>query len=337
MIINWFIPEKGLSFSKLRQMCGLSPYNYNRHLASVWIRCLQLIPYLNSHGVRSLINDKHAKADIAIFLRRHDTRVLKILKNQKDMGAKIVVDLCVNFFDVTGLFPGGYGSTEKKSKQIRELMKHTDVVTCASDYIKKIAREYHSRVVYIPDSINYKHFRWRKEKKDFENLQLSAIWSGQSTKSVEVAELYPILKKCGVSLTIISNKKPDMPGPFNYIPWTDSTFPKNIIKGDICISPRRTDNTYDLGHSHFKIGVFMTQGVPALAAPLPSYKEVIEKTGGGKICETDREWELALDEVLEDRNRLWEWSQAAYEGMKEYSTESVTKKYVKLFQKLLDE
>jgi len=337
MIINWFIPEEGLSFSRFRQICGLSPYNYDRHLASVWIRCLQLIPYLSVHGVRSLINDKHAKADIAIFLRRYDSKSLELLKNQKDKKAKVILDLCVNYFDVTGLFPGGYGSTEKVSNQIKKLVEQTDLVICASDYIRKKASENHSYTEYIPDSINYEYFRCKKVKRDFEKSKLSAIWSGQSVKSDEIAELYLTLKERSIPLTIISNKNINLPGPYKYIPWSYYTFPKNIVKGDFCISPRSTDNTYDLGHSHFKIGVFMAQGVPALAAPLPSYKEVIGKTGGGRICASDREWEIELDEVLENRKRLWEWSQAAHEGMKEYSTESVTRKYVEVFQKLLDE
>ena len=335
MIINWFIPDEGLSFSKLRQICGLNPYNYDRYLASVWIRCLQIIPYLSVHGVCSLINDKRAKADISVFLRRYDDKDFELLKKQKDKGAKVIVDLCVNYFDVTGLFPGGYGSTEKTNNQIKKIIKQVDLIICASNYIKKKARENHSCAVYIPDSINYKHFRFKKAKSDFEKSKLSAIWSGQSTKSVEITEFYLTLKKCGIPLTIISNKKPDMPGPYNYIPWSYYTFPKDIVKGDFCISPHRTDNTYDLGHSHFKIGVFMSQGVPALAAPLPSYKEVIGKTGGGRICDSDLQWEEALDEVLENREMLWEWSQAAYEGMRYYATENIAKKYIEVFEKLI--
>ena len=337
MVINWFIPETGLSLSKFRKICGLSSYNYNKHLASVWIRCLQIIPLLDHMGVKSLINAENVKTDIAIFLRRHDTKVFNILNKQKGMGAKIVMDLCVNFFDVTGLFPGGYGSEEKVSNHVKKLVSQADVIICSSDYIRKKASEYHSWAIYIPDSINYEHFRWKKSKRDFEKSKLSAIWSGQSTKSVEISEFYFTLKERGIPLTIISNKKPDMPGSYNYIPWSYYTFPKNIVKGDFCISPRRTDNTYDLGHSHFKIGVFMAQGVPALAAPLPSYREVIGKTGGGRICETDLQWEEALDEVLENRVMLWEWSQAAHDGMDYYSTENITKNYVEIFEKLISE
>jgi len=335
LIINWFIPEKGLSFSKLRQMCGLSPYNYNRHLASVWIRCLQLIPYFKSHGIDSLINDKRSKADIAIFLRRYDRVDFQLLKEQKNKGAKIIIDLCVNFFDVTGSFVGGYGSTEKEKCKIEKIIKEADVITCSSDYIRNKASNNHSWAVYIPDSIDLEHFKMKKVKQNFEKSKIYAIWAGQSVKISEVEELNKILKSRNISLIIISNEKPDLKYSFEYIPWSYYTFPSNILKGDLCISPRRIDNTYDLGHSHFKIGVFMAQGVPALAAPLPSYQEVIEKTGGGRICESDSEWKKALDEVLDNRQMLWEWSQAAYEGMRCYSTENIAKKNIEVFEKLI--
>lgn len=67
MVINWFIPEAGLSLSKFRKICGLSSYNYNKHLASVWIRCLQIIPLLDHMGVKSLINAENVKTDIENF------------------------------------------------------------------------------------------------------------------------------------------------------------------------------------------------------------------------------------------------------------------------------
>ena len=107
------------------------------------------------------------------------------------------------------------------------------------------------------------------------------------------------------------------------------------MEGDFCISPRRTDNTYDLGHSHFKIGVFMAQGVPALCSALPSYKELIRKTDGGMICQSDLDWVTVLDNILEDRESLWRWSKGAYEGMRCYSTEVLAKSYLKVFEKLI--
>lgn len=126
-----------------------------------------------------------------------------------------------------------------------------------------------------------------------------------------------------------------MPGPIEYLPWSYRTFPQAIVRGDICVSPRAGDNPYDLGHSHFKIGVFMAEGVPSLASPLPSYVEVIGKTGGGRICRTREEWEEALDDAASRRDLLTRWSQAARDGMREYSTEAVAARYLLLFREMI--
>ena len=149
-------------------------------------------------------------------------------------------------------------------------------------------------------------------------------------------DVLPLLRERNISLIVISEKKPKLSDSFEHIPWSYYTFPKTILKGDFCISPRETDNSYDLGHSHLKVGIFLAHGIPALASPIPSYVEVIEKTKGGKICESSSEWVSALDEIVENPESLWELSQLAREGMKAYSTVNVVRQYVELFQQLLD-
>ena len=209
-----------------------------------------------------------------------------------------------------------------------------DVITCASEFIRKRSMDFHPRSLYLPDSVDFRHFRFEKLLSDFDKPFLSAIWSGMSHKASELAELFPLLISRGISLTVISEKKPSLPGPYTYLPWSYLTFPRDILKGEICVTPRRTDNSYDLGHSHFKIGVFLTQRVPALASCLPSYIEAIGKTGGGIICNYKFDWEVALDQVLKNRQILKDCSINAKRGMLSYSTELITQKYIQLFQSL---
>ena len=58
MKIIWFLPT--------------SSENFNNMSASVWIRALQLIPYLEKSKIRNYINNENIKADFAIFIRRQD-------------------------------------------------------------------------------------------------------------------------------------------------------------------------------------------------------------------------------------------------------------------------
>lgn len=318
--VNWFIP--------------VNHRDYDRMPASVWIRCLQLIPYLEERGVHCTVNKPGVEADIAVFVRWQDEQAYQLARQQKQKGQRIVFDLCVNFFDETGLFEGGYGTTRERVTEAQRMGEVADVITCGSEFIRKRASEFHPRTVYLSESIDGRHFRFEKFPSDFNRPALTAVWSGQPSKSTELAALYPLLARRGISLIVISEKRPPLPGPYTCVPWSYYTFPHAILKGDLCVTPRRTDNPYDCGHSHFKIGVFMAQGVPALASPLPSYIEVIEKTGGGRICASESAWAAALDEVVKDRQMIEKWSQDAYRGMLSYSTESVVEKYIELFESL---
>jgi nuclear transport factor 2 (NTF2) superfamily protein len=300
--------------------------------ASVWIRCLQLIPYLKKHGVVSTVNNPNTDEDVAIFVRWQDKQAYKLAKNKKKKGQRIIFDLCVNYFDETGLFHGEYGSTKERVMEAARMVELADIITCASEFIKQRASEYHPNVIYLPDSVNFNHFRFKKSHSDFDKRVLTAVWAGQSNKIAELVCLYPLLSRRRIPLVIISDKKPSLPGPYTYMPWSYHAFPRNILRGDLCIAPRSTDNPYDLGHSHFKIGVFMAEGVPALASPLPSYVEVIGETGAGKICDSEESWESTIDRVLEDRQMLKIWSLAAQRRMYLYSTESIAQRYIQLFR-----
>ncbi|MEI9897649.1 MAG: hypothetical protein WDN28_28265 [Chthoniobacter sp.] len=73
--------------------------------------------------------------------------------------------------------------------------------------------------------------------------------------------------------------------------------------GGIFISPRFLDNSYNWGHTEWKITLPMACGRIALGSPLPSYRDVAERSGGRglRLCESDEDWEAALEAVLSGR------------------------------------
>jgi hypothetical protein len=308
---------------------------YERMPASVWIRCLQIIPYLAKSDISSTLNKPRRWADVAIFLRWQNGEAAALARKLKAGGQKIVFDLCVNYFDTAGIFDGGYGSTDRQRDECLAMVEIADAVTCSSAYIRDRAAEHHDRAVYLPDSVDRGHFSSVKKPSDFSRIRLRAAWSGQSIKARELAAICPLLRERDMDLLLITDRRPDLPGPADFVPWTYETFPTALVRGDFCLSPRSTDNPYDLGHSHFKIGVFMAAGVPALASPTPSYREVIEKTGGGRICETPESWAAALDEIASNHDLLRTWSTAARRGMEPYTTAAVAEQYAALFRDLL--
>ena len=333
MKIGWYFPLPRIY--RVSQRFFSLPYNYDYCLASVWIRCLQLVPELEKLGISSIFNEKTANCDIAIFLRDFSSPIQDTIRYQRANGARIAIDLCINPFDVTGVIRNGYGMTRVTSVDTLAAIKQSDGVLCASSFIANRAKQFSSLAVHLPDSVDTKHYCCRKSMADTDSKPLRAVWAGVRSKAHHLQEIMPELDRQNISLEIISDKLPALSNSFHFTKWSYKSSPRSLLKGDIAISPRQITNPYDLGHSHFKIAVFMAQGIPAIASPIPSYEELIDQTKGGIIARTLSDWRTALSEIQQDRALLRRFGDAAYAGMQQFSTEVIAGQYVKFCDTLL--
>lgn len=317
MQASWFVPVP-------RRWPWQNWYNYNRVMASTWIRCLQLIPYLESIGIHSKINSWNRNTKIAVFLRRWERADLELLLKLKQQGVKIILDTPVNFFSEQDI-PPFQGSILRK---FLSFASEADVVICPSPYIEQFGKKKGYNTICLEDSIDLKHFS--KRKKIWEGKSL--IWSGVSVKAGCLNFLAPVIERHGWSLIIISDKKPQLDFNFRYIKWDYFRFPSDIIRGDIGIFPRVVDNEYDSGHSFFKIGVFLAQHVPVVCSWLPSYRQVITSSNGIGLDNAEAlQWEEHIRSILSgDLSFDFE-----YNPVTEYSTDKVAERYKGLFEKLV--
>jgi glycosyltransferase involved in cell wall biosynthesis len=312
---------------------------FDRMPASVWIRALQLLPYLERLGVRSVINDEDAPADIAVFVRRQDEASLRLAERLRARGVRVALDLCVNYYDETGLLPGGYGVTREHVSECLAMTAVADVVLAASRFIAERARAHHARVELLPDSVDRAHFRfvktfepparwWRRARPPV------AVWCGTAVKAAELEPWIALLAKRDIPLLIISDRRPRLSARFRFVRWRHASIPRDLLRGDFSIAPRELDTPYNRGHSAFKIGMFMAEGVPAVASPVPSYREVLVPEEGGLICDTPAEWEEALDRIVAAPALLARWSPGARRAMEPYLTEAVARDYARVFAAL---
>lgn len=323
MRINWFIP--------------VEHRNYNRMPASIWIRCLQLIPYLEKHNIVCTVNDSNTKSDISIFVRWQNDQAFSLLEKTKATGQKIVFDLCVNYLDPAGWIGKNYGSLQKQRQQAIQMIKYSDAVTCASEFIRQRVRKFHPEAIYIPDSIDKSHFRFEKDPRDFHGKPLTLIYAGVASKAEFLFEnIYPLIRKREMKLMVLAEKRPRIWARYHYRRWRYENFPKDILRGEIGIAPRITDNPYDKAHSIFKVGVFLAEGIPVLASSVPSYNELLQQDKAGRICDSLSSWAEALDTITNNVEQLVQWSQNACEVIKPYSSEIIANKYLRLFEKLLN-
>lgn len=331
MKIIWFLPSNSL--------------NYNNLSASVWIRALQLFKYLENMQVENYVNDECINGEIAIFVRRQSANDYEIACSLKKRGIRIIFDLCVNYFLLSGAPGLNNPVTEEHRYNCIKMSEMSDAIFCASEEIRKYAVKFNKKSFYIPDSIDLNHFKKKKSIKDFDRKKIRAIWSGISVKANELLEYMDILNELKIPLRIISEKRPKGFTPTYWVggyksrftKWDFNTFPKNILDGEFTISPGDLSESYNRGHSFFKIGVFLAVGVPAIVSPIPSYKELLKNGRCGAICYSKKQFRNTMKEVVSNRGILKKWSENSISLMKKYSSEEITKKYLFYFIKILQQ
>ena len=107
--------------------------------------------------------------------------------------------------------------------------------------------------------------------------------------------------------------------------------------GGVFISPRFLDNTYNLGHTEWKITLPMACGRVALGSALPSYLDVAERSAGHglRICREAAHWRESLDAILSGGFDFESEENAAREVVeRHYSTPVVATSHVQFIKEI---
>ncbi len=308
--------------------------DYNSVSASVWIRGLQLIPYLQRLGIECQINQYSEKTGWALFVRTYDEQDYLNAVELKKKGVKILLDLCVNYVDAFELKGQTYGPTKAMRDKILKMLEVADLTICASQFICDRIQNLGKRAVYIPDSVNFEHFSFKKDPQDFYKKKLNLAYSGVAVKSEYLFKnIYPQLDFSKFELTVIADRRPFWFKRYQFKKWNFNSFPTDILKSEICLAPREVNDPYNQGHSFFKVGVFMAQGVPAMASPVPSYFELAQSGKfPGLLSDKDSVWMDQLKLWFENRDELVRISQEAQDAMRPFSTQNIASQYAQVLK-----
>lgn len=291
--------------------------NYNKLLPSNWIRCLQLIKYFKRiKNLRVTVNNFTYIPHILVIMRGFGKIEQIIARFYKSLGVKIVWDTCVNYFETDNKSPQ---VTLEHINSAHRLIQYCDAVFTPSKFINDIASKY-IKSFYLTDSIDKEHFGYWKKQVNLDNPVIG--WSGTSTKAKIINKYINFLSKYRVN--IITEEDPHLNFKYNFIKWDYHDFPKHIIDCDIMFSPREINDLYNKGHSVFKVAVFLAEGIPVIADPVPSYREL--NCPHLYLINTS---EISLDQVItkiDINNRKWD---------ENFSSESVVKRYYQVFEEIL--
>ncbi|HMP77514.1 MAG TPA: hypothetical protein PKE12_14550 [Kiritimatiellia bacterium] len=270
-------------------------------------------------GLRYELFRPWRRYDALVFLKAMGGANQRLNDWFRKAGRPTVFDANVNYYHPEGTFY--YDTMRPSEEQTREAIAMTraaSAVIADSEYVGEQARAYHADVRWIPDNVNFV-FVPPLVPRPLPRGPLPLWWSGQSLKLFDLLSISDVLREYArhIELRLVTN---DLAALSRWFPPHREHFerllrdvPHRIMafesipallahyaEGGLAISPRFLDNTYNLGHTEWKITLPMACGLPAWAAPVPSYERVAERSGGRgiAICRTHDAWRAALDAVL---------------------------------------
>ena len=337
--ICWFIPEPILS--RIRRFVGYSFFDPNIVLPSVWIRGFQIANYLKKMNYVVGFNTLNPLPDVAIFLRRYRSEDVELMRMLKKSGTKIVIDVVANYFQIRDRSPEGFGeASQDQVNNFLELLGSADQVWTVSPYLKDKASQVNPNSHFVSDSVDPEHFNIELFPRSSKEGPIILGWSGATSKANELNSIGPLIQNWieqdRIRVSVITKKRPKLDFPFDFHRWDYTSFPRMISQCDICLAPRQVRNEYDLGHSLFKIGVFMAMAVPALAGPVPSYELLLDDGQAGSICTSVEEWYYHLMLLIDDEATRLSSGRIAREKMKPFLTPAVSSQISVLLENLLN-
>jgi hypothetical protein len=271
--------------------------------------------YYEKLGIKVYINNFFKKYDVIIFYRGVGIKSYYIIKFLRKITKKLYWDQCVNYFEKHNY------NTDTQVKVAKKISSIVDGIIVPTNFLKNKAKKLNENVFVIPDPIDLEKFKLTKTEINFDNPKF--IWSGISKKAVFLNDYSKDIS--GRIILITDENIKNIPLNFNYeyIKWTYQNFDKDILRGDICLAPRKNfNNPYDLGHSSFKILVFANANMPIICNKLPSYVELSKIYGGMEFLEdNDNDINLCIEKLKEKKfkNNL---------VRQEYSCEKIAKSLI---------
>lgn len=309
--------------------------------------------YVNSRpelGARYGLYSRWRGFDALLFQKSMGRRSMNLLRRAKSAGQTVIFDANVNYYERYGAeYYDNMLPAEKQMEEAKEMTREADGVIADSDFLAGVLGWFNDRVRWIPDSVNMDIVppwrRWRAV-----DGRLPLLWSGVSLKLFELLAIEkPLLKFADrVELVMVtgdlgalSRWKPGLKERFEalmakvpnrFIPYRSIGQLLDVYSGGgVAVAPRFLDNSYNMGHTEWKITLPMACGRMALGSPVPSYVKVHDRAAGEgvRILHNDEEWEAALEDIVSGSVDLDAEERAARDVVdKYYSTEVVAREHV---------
>ncbi len=298
--------------------------SYNKALASVRMRCYDMILALEQEEIHVELYKPLKKYKVVIFTKTKSDRAVILAKKLKEQGTIVIADMfCENL---------SCGS--KESINILQLLKYADYVITFSKQQMKQFSEHHSHVGIIEEGVNDAFFKVKKKHEDKDKLVLLYCGYSRNAKDTLVIKdvMKELLSKYSLEILYICEKDPELKEfPYCYKKYNQNKIPQMLLEGDIMIAPRPMKGIEGLQHTLSKVAHPMAVGLPVVANPVPSYVNtpVI-------LCTNDEEWMSSLCKLIQNKEEREKIGDISRKYVKDnYSQKRICQQYIELIQGLM--
>lgn len=332
---------------------GWKPQNYESRVASVRIRCLNVIQALQAQGVPiELFKPKNEKNySTVIFSKTYNERDIETAKRLKQQGTRILFDICDNHFLL---------STDRVAR-LKRMLKLADCwIVSSQEMANTINRHLEEKkpLWIIEDAVEenlhgnrcniiglikarYLLIRLSAFLKHPENrTSTHLVWFGNHKASyhnsglMHVSKLQPLLEKLHhlspITLTVISNSNEVFKNiftnwaiPVAYLEWNAHSFLSALKMHDIAVIPIEV-NEFTKVKTNNRILLSLNLGLGVVADRIQSYDIFSE-------CSFLDRWEEGLTAYIHNPGLIKAHTQAAAKLIQEnYSMEVIAGKWKKL-------
>ena len=232
---------------------------YKRALASLRMRCYDMILKMEQMGVKAELYKPNKKYDAVIFTKTRTDKTVALAKKLHDEGTTVISDAyCEYLADETR-------KDDWERKNILQIMSCSDcVVTFSQSQFDQFVG-YHGSVRLIEESVNDAFFTVEKKHEDKEKIKL--VYCGYTGNAKDTLAIKDVIKemqrKYNCDMLYICEKDPGFNEfPYQFIKYNQKTIPTQLLEGDIMIAPRPMEGIEKKAHTLSKVAHPMAVGLP---------------------------------------------------------------------------
>lgn len=272
--------------------------------ASVRMRVLQFIPFLERAGIRTtLLSSQDPSRGCA-----GDFPVCWIQKKLLSLGKVRALasrhKLVFDFDDAIWTSEKGDRSLFARLRtqaRLASVLKRSAIVLAGNDYLATYARRYNTNVIVVPTVVDTGRYPAREHR---EARVVTLGWIGHSVNFKYLAALGDAIRRVAalrpVRLLVVADQDFHAEGiDVENRRWSEDSEVADILEMDIGLMPL-ADDEWTRGKCGFKAIQYMAAGVPPVASRVGMNAQLIAHGVDGFLAASQQEWFEALTQLCAD-------------------------------------